>query len=1294
MVFVKPTVGISRLAGSAFKSFTHGYAQTVVAASQSSYASQNTGVTPLASNFIHRIKPGTSQVQHAPYSSQANTGSAPARHDSNHNDHNDGLTQYYEAWHKHHKTGDLREWHQFQFQKTIGYSGAGAVESKELEDVQENTAIEEVDDSLEDMPRRGHLKRAYTTSAVDNFEKAIDNREAAAKAFAKVDESIKQNVSADVAVEEDAASERTVTASQTHSQDVSSPVSNQTVDTSGTDATNATSISEMDAYTLELEMMLRDKQYARIPSVFESMLHAGVRQPPASSYRALMTSAIELTNGKHQKVPKALEVYSDMLRRRVLPDAETYTALINLLAGRALEASATKKVLEERRKRYGGMESKDSFLFQSDALEYAIFAEDESLSIALATFNSASTRVDFSTHSYGLLIHACAKQGRVPDMMRLYEHMSTNDLVPDANIFPAMINAFATTGDLRKAVDCYDHYKQLAIDNDAGLNDMSRIDEAVYASLIKAYAVCENAVGGQKFLRVIESQEQNAFKRQAIRDSVYVESFLPLSLEAGNFQEVSNLLAQVSNAASVRALNSITIAAADANNSIEGTKAFNALAAAGADLAPSSMAMLAMHIRNANLEAAEPYWRVLENSMAVPAFIEPATMRALALISVGLSTRGIQQTRYMLSRIRDAQNSAAANHEIAEKIEEVIEVLGSFAMKASSPLEIGASVELLRMMVDNGGLVNPIAEHLVASFGPQEISQLSSADVGLLTKIQSRMILDESAPEIAGDARFACLLENIVSRSILPDVSTENLIEKTLINLDRSDLSRLWNNYRYPVAPSPVYPPPVPFNAFPNAPLIPVQPAFDDSFDPYASRTDNKASITITDLLEKPHGKSAAHLNEALAKFRNIRRAGRVPRFFAYSKLIMAAAKENQLNLARDILEMAKHDVPYLPQYRVVRFGWANILDSMLSACLTVGRRDLAAQHHQDLLDMGAAPSANTYGLYITTMKENTKTFDEATEAVKIFLRAKAEGVEPTSFLYNALIGKLGKARRIDDCLFYFAEMRNLGIRPTSVTYGTIVNALCRVSDEKFAEEIFEEMEACVNYKPRPAPYHSLMQYFLTTKRDRSKVLSYYERMRSKGIQPTMHTYKLLIDAHATLEPLDMVAAETVLNEMRAAGEKPEAVHYAALIHAKGCVQHDMAGARLLFDTVVSDSKIRLQPCVYQAMFESLVANRQVVDAEPLLAHMSAHRVEMTPYIANALIHGWTLEKDLARARQAFDRVGHADREPSTYEAMVRAYLAVEDREGAQAVVTEALGRGYPAAVCNKIAELVGGGRQ
>ena len=37
--------------------------------------------------------------------------------------------------------------------------------------------------------------------------------------------------------------------------------------------------------------------------------------------------------------------------------------------------------------------------------------------------------------------------------------------------------------------------------------------------------------------------------------------------------------------------------------------------------------------------------------------------------------------------------------------------------------------------------------------------------------------------------------------------------------------------------------------------------------------------------------------------------------------------------------------------------------------------------------------------------------------------------------------------------------------------------------------------------------------------------------MRAKRIEPTTHTYKLLIDTFATLEPVDMAAAEEVLEK-------------------------------------------------------------------------------------------------------------------------------------------------------------------
>ena len=160
---------------------------------------------------------------------------------------------------------------------------------------------------------------------------------------------------------------------------------------------------------------------------------------------------------------------------------------------------------------------------------------------------------------------------------------------------------------------------------------------------------------------------------------------------------------------------------------------------------------------------------------------------------------------------------------------------------------------------------------------------------------------------------------------------------------------------------------------------------------------------------------------------------------------------------------------------------------------------------------------------------------------------------------------------------------------------------------------------------------------------------------------------------------------------MRVAGIQPEAVHYGTLIHAKGCVMHDMNAARATFDSVVANGSIRVTDNLYQNLLESMVANHLVAETDAVLNDMRARRVSMTPYIANTLIHGWAGEGDIDKAKSIYESLGRERREPSTYEAMTRAYLAGGDQEGARGVVKEMLSKGYPSAVAEKVLVLVGG---
>ncbi|KFH42218.1 Pentatricopeptide repeat-containing protein-like protein [Hapsidospora chrysogenum ATCC 11550] len=918
-------------------------------------------------------------------------------------------------------------------------------------------------------------------------------------------------------------------------------------------------------------------RYVEIPAVFEAMLATGVA-PIAGAYNALLMAAIHLPSRKSEIVSKALDVYADMVRRRVFPDSDTYNILVGLLASRSLEVSELKAALEEKRVRFGGMEEPGKFMFASHELEHAILCEDDRLDLAIKLFDS-SVDADlalYTPETYHQLISACARAGRVSDMLRLFEHMENSQAVPFAAVFPTMITAFATSGDLVSAVECYNEYRALAIASDKGNTTLyERLDDQVYAAVINAYVVCDKIEGAMKFFKKIV--DEYGVRAIDIKDALVSTGFVKGFISRGIYQEAFHWAQSVEAASRGRAMSEIAAQAADQDDQTTAVEAF-AHIPADLDLITPAISMLAMSIRAGDVASATKYWHILANPEvpATGALIEPTAMYAVSLIGSGQVAEGLAQSELMFQRIR------VAEPQLTEEVDEAVDFV--------------------------------------------------------LGYMHARNI---------GDPREALSVSNYTQQT-----STASPLPST-----QSTAS------------------------------------FEDTFDPYAHNTDFKGSSLIADDLEGNHGRKGPRLGDALNRFKNIRRAGRHPRYVTYAKLITAAAREGKMDMCQDILAMARSDVPLMPQYAVVRYGWSSILDAMVGACLNLGHRGRAEQYHQELLEMGSSPSANTFGLYITTLKDS-KTFDEATEAVRIFQRARTEGVEPSSFLYNALIGKLGKARRIDDCLFYFTEMRSLGIKPTSVTYGTVVNALCRVSDEKFAEELFDEMEAMPNYKARPAPYNSMMQFFLTTKRDKSKVLAYYDRMLSKGIAPTSHTYKLLVDTHATLEPVDMKAAEDVLGTMQAAGQRAGPVHYASLIHARGCVLHDVEGARQIFDKVVCDGSVPLNAGMFQALFEAMVANHQVSETEVMLKNMNARGIEMTPYIANTLIHGWAAEKKIEKAQAIYDSVGRDKREPSTYDAMTRAYLAVEQRDHAKGVVGEMLTRGYPSAVVNKVLELLGGGQE
>jgi len=261
------------------------------------------------------------------------------------------------------------------------------------------------------------------------------------------------------------------------------------------------------------------------------------------------------------------------------------------------------------------------------------------------------------------------------------------------------------------------------------------------------------------------------------------------------------------------------------------------------------------------------------------------------------------------------------------------------------------------------------------------------------------------------------------------------------------------------------------------------------------------------------------------------------------------------------------------------------------------------------------------------------------------------------------------------------------------------------------------------NFKPRVPPYNTMIQFYTHIVRDRERALHYFSALVDAGIQPSAHTYKLLIDCYGTIEPVDVVSMDDVFNRLVLDNNVPvQGVHWAALINSWGCVQKDLDMATRIFDSIESHettlhSGWKLPDAVtFEAMINVLVTLRRTDLISGYLDRLSQSGVHMTAYIVNLIIKGFAGAGDLERAREIFESLvdppvgvaapnNHAPhdtskrasvdprspvyREPSTWEAMVRAELSSGNRENALALLKRVQARQFPYAVYQRISGIM-----
>lgn len=217
---------------------------------------------------------------------------------------------------------------------------------------------------------------------------------------------------------------------------------------------------------------------------------------------------------------------------------------------------------------------------------------------------------------------------------------------------------------------------------------------------------------------------------------------------------------------------------------------------------------------------------------------------------------------------------------------------------------------------------------------------------------------------------------------------------------------------------------------------------------------------------------------------------------------------------------------------------------------------------------------------------------------------------------------------------------------------------------------------------------------------------------------------QLVLDAYGTIEPVDFAAMEATFDALcKDRNVKVHGVHWASLINAYGCVGKDLQKAIDIFESIPSHPHTQLghgpvrAAVVYEALFNVFITHHRMDLVPAYLERMQSEGVYLTAYVLNPLIRGHALVGDIESARAIFANMvdppsgvaapnNHAPhdatqqavgsqpgapvyREPSTWEAMVRAELGQGNRNEAIALLERLRERHYPESIYNRISGIM-----
>lgn len=1024
-----------------------------------------------------------------------------------------------------------------------------------------------------------------------------------------------------------------------------------------------------------LQAAKQNNSRAVVDAFVQGKSAAGESAPPLSTqtYEAVIQAYGKLRK-INQPLTPMMNAYHDMISTGVRPSSQTYAFLIRSLCNRDSEVQKTVSMLKRQIARTGNT------VHNLGDLE-----NERNMEKALALFNKAVTEKstqDFDTELYNTLLRGLSYQGNTQDGLYIYEHLeSAHNATPNGMTFATLMSMFGTAGDLVAVRECFNEYKTIK-------KHLPNHDSTyVYNAFVYAHVNAGDIPGALDIIENVMVQDRikitilpfNKIVRRACFD--------------GNMETVDSVLAKLE---------------ADTKLPNPDASTYGMILSAYSHLKDFDKATKAYH-NLLNYDISKQYGHLADYAFACTNNHMPD--QALDVVKA-MTSRGLELDSNLCKGV---VLSFVNNGRMDDAVTSLKSLIGLYTknifLDASSPVsELALDLTLKCkdltnalsiLQVINQYAIRPtpaVCEAVVSMYqeakSNPDVWQRVSKDMNersffILYDIAFRK---ENTPEAFCKFAFE-LLKDMHALNMSPSASLYVRVLTRMKKYEATEYEARWKEEFAPYMSAIENQIKDPKAAAPKAQEVATAPSRAGAKASSDSAVKPIANMTVeSDLL------SAAALDAALGgKFdqaidvlnNKIIKQGKVPTPEAVRDMIQLSTKLGRLDAAEDIYKTVIGSIRLLEGARKQR-GYHAIYNSMLVAHARHGDLNSAKVFYDKLRGHGLYPDGDAYGSLLACNASSTT--DESMDALAIYEESRRHNVRPTVYLYNVILSKLAKCRKIEPVLRLFNEMKQLGVTPNSITYASVISACIRCSSESRAAQYFQEMISSPKYQPRIGAYNSMIQFYVQQKPNREKALEYYNLSKQFNLKPSLHTYKLLMEAYANIPAYDMLTAHKLLTEMnKRHGYRPSAGHYATLIRSYGCLHRDVQSAVAVYKEM-QKADIKADETVYQAMMNTYIDNNDMNSAQEIYKDMLKQGTKSSAYIENLFIAGYGAQGQLDKAEQVFNSMsdsGNLAREPSTYEAMAKAYVENGEKTKAVQVVQQMRSRDFPPKVVDGVAQLI-----